>query len=184
MPLDLIGNVDWSGKLAIGQLLYDGATFDERDNSIDNAVGRNRRDNRFAEVLRRQRNDRIDDRRHRESAAVESRAEAEQVDSKALLAWLDEDYDWVAFFLAGGELNMRGNSERELIASLTGTLSFDGGEGSSESRKSRMRRSRSRAASAARTGSTHGRIALRTNTSPATGTPTARITRSTSRSTT
>ncbi len=53
----------------------------------------------------------------------------EHVDSKALLAWLDKDYDWVAAFRSGGELSMRGNTERELLVSLTAHTSFDGGEG-------------------------------------------------------
>ena len=85
--------------------------------------------------------------------------------------------------MAGSDLNMRGNTERELIASLNGQPSFDGGQGHDRNpRRSRTPRSRSRTSSAARIDvECMARSTRRTNTSPATGMPTARITRSTSR---
>ena len=51
------------------------------------------------------------------------------VNSTALLAWLKKPYDWVAVFLAGGELVMEGNTPRELTNTLSGHTTFDGGKG-------------------------------------------------------
>jgi hypothetical protein len=51
------------------------------------------------------------------------------VESRQLLAFLDQRLDWTALLLAGSELTMRGTTPRELITSMKGHTTFDGGKG-------------------------------------------------------
>src|SRR5262249_45529212 len=41
----------------------------------------------------------------------------------------DEKYDWVALVMGGADLEMTGNTKRELETSLRGKTTFDGGQG-------------------------------------------------------
>jgi len=129
LPLELLRATDWSGTLAIGQLLYAGATF-------ANATIVSNNDGGNVDAL-------IDlpaffGGSATTSVKIDANADAPQwnvtpkltqVDSQALLKWLDKKYDWVALFAAGGQLGMRGNTTGELIASMNGRTTFDGGEG-------------------------------------------------------
>jgi len=129
LPLELIRATDWNGKMSIGQLVYEGAQFDdaridtrnvaaEVDSTVDlprffggTATGRLTVD---------------------ATGAIPQwnvAPKLDHVDSQAFLAWLGNKYDWVARFLAAGEFNMRGNTRHELIGSLDGHASFDGGQG-------------------------------------------------------
>jgi AsmA protein len=51
------------------------------------------------------------------------------VDSQQLMAWLDQRLQWIAPLAYGGTLTFEGNTPDELIASLSGETSFDGGQG-------------------------------------------------------
>ncbi len=52
------------------------------------------------------------------------------VDSERLMAWLDQRLQWLAPLAYGGTLRFEGNSEAELMASMSGETHFDGGKGS------------------------------------------------------
>jgi hypothetical protein len=51
------------------------------------------------------------------------------VDSRELLAWLDQRFRWAAPLAYGGTLRFEGNSADALLASLSGETRFDGGQG-------------------------------------------------------
>ena len=129
LPLELIRSVDWRGKLTIAQLLDDGAIFESATVQSGNNSGAI--DALFE--LPRFFSGSATTRLTINAAATPPQWKAEpkltHVDSKALLAWLNGNYDWAAAFQAGGDFSMRGNTERELIASLAGHATFDGGEG-------------------------------------------------------
>ena len=129
LPLELLRSTDWRGTLAIGQLLYEGATF-------SNATIVSNNDGGNVEAL-------IDlpaffGGSATTSVKIDANVAAPQwivapkltqVDSQAMLKWLNKKYDWVALFAAGGQLGMRGNTTGELIASMNGHTTFDGGQG-------------------------------------------------------
>lgn len=52
-----------------------------------------------------------------------------EVDSQALMAWLDQRLDWVASLAYGGTLRFEGNTTEALVASMSGATAFDGGQG-------------------------------------------------------
>lgn len=51
------------------------------------------------------------------------------VDSERLLTWLDQRLQWMAALAYGGTIELTGNSEPEILASMTGETTFDGGQG-------------------------------------------------------
>ncbi|MDH3643985.1 MAG: AsmA-like C-terminal region-containing protein, partial [Gammaproteobacteria bacterium] len=51
------------------------------------------------------------------------------VDSRQLLAWLDQRLQWIAPLAYGGTLTFQGNTPDAFVASLSGETSFDGGQG-------------------------------------------------------
>ena len=129
LPLELIRATDWNGKMSISQLVYEGAQFDD---------ARVETHNRAAEV------DAAIDLPHFFGGTATSRLtidatgaipqwnvtpKLDHVDSQAFLAWLGNKYDWVAHFLASGEFSMRGNTRHDLLGSLDGRATFDGGRG-------------------------------------------------------
>ena len=129
LPLEFIRATDWNGKMSIGQLVYEGAQFDDARIETRNTA---------AEV------DSTVDLPHFFGGTATSRLtidatgalpqwnvapKLDHVDSQAFLAWLGNKYDWVAHFLGGGDFTMRGNTRRELIGSLDGRATFDGGQG-------------------------------------------------------
>jgi uncharacterized protein involved in outer membrane biogenesis len=129
LPIELIHKTDWNGKLSIGQLVYEGATFDRASIVSTNdsgAIDANVDLPAFfggtaATTLK------ID--AHGATPQWDLAPKLHHVDSQALLAWLDAKYDWIAFFMAGSDLKLRGNTRRDLIASLNGHTTFDGGQG-------------------------------------------------------
>lgn len=52
-----------------------------------------------------------------------------EVDSKTLLAWLEQPLNWAAPLAYGGELRFQGNSRDAMLATLSGATRFDGGQG-------------------------------------------------------
>lgn len=53
----------------------------------------------------------------------------EDVNSSELIAWLDQDLQWAAPLAYGGALTFEGNSEQQMLTSLSGETRFDGGQG-------------------------------------------------------
>lgn len=51
------------------------------------------------------------------------------VDSQQLIAWLDQQLQWIAPLAYGGSLEFTGNTQAELLASMRGSTTFDGGQG-------------------------------------------------------
>ncbi len=51
------------------------------------------------------------------------------VDSAALLAWLEQNFNWAAPLAYGGRLDFEGNTPDAMLASLSGETRFDGGKG-------------------------------------------------------
>jgi hypothetical protein len=51
------------------------------------------------------------------------------VDSQQLMSWLDQRLQWIAPLAFGGALAFEGNTSDDLMASLSGETSFDGGQG-------------------------------------------------------
>jgi len=129
LPIELIRKTDWNGKLSIGQLVYEGATFDHAAIVSSNDSGAIDANVDFPAFFGGTAATELKIDAHGAAPQWNIAPKLHHVDSKALLAWLDAKYDWVAFFMAGSDLKLHGNTRRDLIASLNGHTTFDGGQG-------------------------------------------------------
>src|SRR5262245_27637272 len=129
LPLELIRATDWSGKATIGQLVYEGAQFDDAKIETRNSAAEVDSTIELPKFFGGTANGHVT---IDATGAVPQWSVApklDHVDSQAFLAWLGHKYDWVAKFLAGGDFTMHGNTRGELIASLDGRATFDVGQG-------------------------------------------------------
>jgi AsmA protein len=128
LPLEQVRSIDWDGALLIERLVHDKVTFPN------------------ARVRTRNRKGRLDGTLDlpqffggtahaawnidaRKTPVWTVKPKLENVDSTALLAWLDQKYTWAALLLGNADLTMTGNTPRELATTLKGNTQLDGGQG-------------------------------------------------------
>lgn len=128
LPLEALRAVDWNGTVKIGELHYDGATFKEVALTTAGKEGDLRGTLTLPQFFGG----------HAATDwTVDARAvprwhltsKVADMDSRALLAWLDKQHEWVAMLVGGTDLSMTGNTRRELSQSVAGRTTFDAGQG-------------------------------------------------------
>jgi hypothetical protein len=129
LPLDLIRSTDWNGKIAIAQLVQEGATFHNATITSSNESGAVTGAIDLPDFFGGTATAHVKIDATGAAPQWNITPKLNHVDSQAMLKWLGEKYDWVATFLAGGEFVATGNTKRELITSLNGHTTFDGGQG-------------------------------------------------------
>lgn len=128
LPLEAIRAVDWDGVVRIARLDYGGTIFPNAKITTANSGGRMNGKLELPQVFGGSATSdwSIDARR---TPKWHLAPKLERIDSKALLEFLQERHEWVALFLGSSDLTMTGNTERELITSMKGKTTFDGGQG-------------------------------------------------------
>lgn len=129
IPLDVLLRYDWQSDCRVDWVNVDGQRFEDVTVTARNSAGR-----ATAELSA----PRFFGGAARTEIAVDATQapvrwvispDLENVNSQALLAWLQQDLHWAASLAYGGRLTMHGNSAAALAASLSGQTRFDGGEG-------------------------------------------------------
>jgi uncharacterized protein involved in outer membrane biogenesis len=129
LPLDVIRATDWSGKVAVDQLVYEGAQFNDAKIETRNAAAEVDSTIELPQFFGGTANGHVTIDATGALPQWSVAPKLNHVDSQAFLGWLGNKYDWVAAFLAGGDFTMHGNTRHELLASLDGRATFDGGQG-------------------------------------------------------
>ncbi len=129
LPLELFRNYDWDGTCTVDRLTLREATFSQLTAKLSNR--------KALSTLQLRSPDFFDGRADLD-ATIDASAEPvrwtlvpdlQGVNSQRLLDWLGEDLNWLAPLAYGGTLRLEGNTEAELLASLSGETEFDGGQG-------------------------------------------------------
>ena len=129
LPLDAVRELDWAGTTRVANLGYDGAEFPNVAIETSNTAGLVKANVKAPSFFG-----------GRADASVTLDARTDQplwtiapkltdVETEPLLAWLDQRLDWAALLLAGSNLELRGNTVRDLLGSVKGKTTFDGGKG-------------------------------------------------------
>jgi AsmA protein len=129
LPLELVRTTDWNGTAAVDKLHYRDAVFDNAKITTKNSAGNITATIDLPRFFKGSATTQLAVDAHTSTPQWHVTPKLDNVDSTALLAALDEKYDWVALFLANGDVTMHGNTPRELITSMTGKSSFNGGKG-------------------------------------------------------
>ncbi|MDZ7670277.1 MAG: hypothetical protein U5Q16_12960 [Gammaproteobacteria bacterium] len=130
IPVEALLAYDWSGHCRVDWLLLKDRRFENLKVTADNQAGKAEVTISVPEFF---------DGRAAADVAVDARQtplrwtvtpNLENVNSSELIAWLDQDLQWAAPLAYGGTLTFEGNSEQQMLTSLSGETRFDGGQGS------------------------------------------------------
>src|SRR5262245_29043882 len=129
IPLDVRNEYEWDGKTKIGTRVYQGQEFPNASIQTSKSGGVIRADVSLPSFFGGHADAKVNiDGRGAEPQWTVS-PKLVDVQSEALLKFLDQRLDWVALLLAGSDLTMHGNTPRQLIGTLKGKTTFDGGKG-------------------------------------------------------
>ena len=142
LPLDLLLGYSWSGSCLLDRLDLDSERFSAVSLTLQNEAGRSSTRMSFPQFFGGNAVLELEVNAGETPGAGETPApvakpvlwtltpKLNNVDSQRLLAWLDQRQEWLAPLAYGGTLRFEGNTEAELIASMSGETRFDGGKGS------------------------------------------------------
>lgn len=129
LPLETLRGLDWQGTLDIAELVYDGARFPNTHVETVNRGGRVDATVDVPSFFGGTAASKISIDARPDTPVWRVTPALSKVDSEALMTWLDQKLYWAALLLADGEFELRGNTEADLVRSITGKSRFDGGQG-------------------------------------------------------
>ena len=129
LPLDVIRGIDWQGSVTVDALYVDDDRFDNVTIATSNAGGLVRAEIAAPELFGGSAVIDVEIDLSNDEPSWIVRPNLANVDSRELMAWLDNDLHWVAPLMLRGQIAMTGNTERALLNSANGALEFDGGQG-------------------------------------------------------
>ncbi len=130
IPVEVLLTYDWSGRCRVDWVRLKERQFENLTVTADNQAGEAAVAISAPEFF---------DGRAVADVAVDARQTPlrwtvtptlENVNSSDLIAWLDQDLEWAAPLAYGGTLTFDGNTEQQMLTSLSGETRFDGGQGS------------------------------------------------------
>jgi len=130
LPLDLLLGYSWSGSCLLDRLDLDGERFSAVKLTLQNEAGRSSTRTSFPQFFGGNAVLELEVNASETPVRWTLTPELNNVDSQRLLAWLDQRLQWLAPLAYGGTLRFEGNTEAELMASMSGETRFDGGKGS------------------------------------------------------
>lgn len=130
LPLDLLLGYSGSGNCLLDRLDLDGERFSGVGLTLQNKAGRTSARASFPQFFQGSAVLQLDINANEAPVLWTLTPELSNVDSQRLMAWMDQNLEWLAPLAYGGTLRFEGNSEAELVASMSGETRFDGGEGS------------------------------------------------------
>lgn len=132
IPLEVLLGYDWTGRCSIDWLRLKERRFENLTVTVDNQAGAATATIHAPEFFggRASADIAVDGRQTPLSWTVTPTLE--EVNSSDLMAWLEQDLQWAAPLAYGGTVRFQGNSERQMLESLTAETRFDGGQGKIE----------------------------------------------------
>jgi hypothetical protein len=129
IPVSLFRSIDWSGTCNLDRLTLEEEDFTDVAINLENSGGTSSTDLQIPDFFGGSAGAKVDI----DAAATPVRwrivPDLARADSEALMAWLDQRLKWIAPLAYSGELTMTGNNTEELVHSVKGKTTFDGGQG-------------------------------------------------------
>jgi hypothetical protein len=130
IPISIWRSYDWDGTCTLDAIELEGESFRDVVLELNNTGGNSNTTLSIPEFFGGSATAQVDINAERDQVAWRIAPELTDVDSQALMAWLDQRLTWVAPLAYGGAVTMTGNTEAELMRSISGKTEFDGGKGS------------------------------------------------------
>lgn len=129
IPVSIWRSIDWSGSCLLDRLTLEGENFRDVTVELANTAGRSSTRVRIPEFFQGSAEATVDIDAAADPVRWRIRPDLARADSTEVMAWLDQRLKWVAPLAYSGEITMTGNTEQELVQSVKGTTTFDGGQG-------------------------------------------------------
>ncbi|MCB1686106.1 MAG: AsmA family protein [Pseudomonadales bacterium] len=129
IPLTVWRGFDWTGSCLLDRLKVDDETFRNVAVTLKNTGGNSTTALNAPEFFGGSAGITIDINAARTPVAWKIVPDLQRADSQALMGWLDQRLKWIAPLAYSGAITMTGNTEAELVNSVSGKTTFDGGKG-------------------------------------------------------
>lgn len=130
IPVEVLLAYTWDGTCQVDWVRVDGQRFDNVTVNLENSTGEGRIHVAAADFFGGEAIVDVGIDARRTPLHWTITPTLTDVNSRALLTWLDQDLQWAAPLAYGGTITMQGNTSAELLASMSAETRFDGGQGS------------------------------------------------------
>ena len=129
IPVAVWRGYDWAGSCVLERIEFQGQRFDKVQLELANSGGNSTTLLQIPEFFGGTANAKVDINAERDPVAWRIEPDLKNVDSQALMTWLDQRLTWIAPLAYGGAITLTGNTVEELSRSVRGKTSFNGGAG-------------------------------------------------------
>ena len=129
IPVSIWRSVDWSGECLLDRLTLEEEDFRDVRVTLANAAGVSTTQLQIPDFFDGSAEAIVDIDASADPVRWRIVPDLARADSTAVMAWLDQRLKWIAPLALAGEITMTGNTEEELIRSVKGKTTFDGGQG-------------------------------------------------------
>lgn len=130
IPVSVWRSYDWQGACTLDAIELEGERFENLELELSNTGGNSTTNLSIPEFFGGSATAKVDINAQRGPVAWRIEPDLNNVDSQALVGWLDQRLTWAAPLAYGGTVTMTGNTYEELITSVRGKTQFNGGKGS------------------------------------------------------
>ena len=129
IPVSVWRSVDWNGTCDLDRLTLEDEDFADVAITLSNQGGDSTTEIRIPEFFEGSAGAILDIDASADPVQWRIEPDLARANSTALMEWLDRRLKWIAPLAYSGEIRMTGNSKEELIHSVQGKTTFDGGKG-------------------------------------------------------
>lgn len=129
IPVSVWRTVDWSGSCLLDRLTLEEENFRDVTLTLNNSGGVSSTEARIPDFFDGSAGVTVDINASAEPVRWRIVPDLARADSTSLMEWLDQRLKWIAPLAYSGEITMTGNTKEELVQSIRGKTTFDGGKG-------------------------------------------------------
>ncbi|TNF83760.1 MAG: hypothetical protein EP301_11245 [Gammaproteobacteria bacterium] len=129
IPVSIWRTVDWSGSCLLDRLTVEEENFSEVTLTLSNSSGVSSTEARIPDFFEGSAGMIVDIDASSDPVRWRLVPDLARADSTALMEFLDRRMRWIAPLAYSGEITMTGNTKEELVRSVRGQTTFDGGKG-------------------------------------------------------
>lgn len=129
IPVSVWRTVDWSGSCLLDRLTVEEENFTDVTLTLNNSNGVSSTEVRIPDFFDGTAGALVDIDASAEPVRWRIVPDLERADSTSLMEFLNQRMRWIAPLAYSGEITMTGNTKEELVRSVRGKTTFDGGKG-------------------------------------------------------
>ncbi|HEY5645546.1 MAG TPA: AsmA family protein [Pseudomonadales bacterium] len=129
VPVSVFRSIDWTGQCVLDRLTLEEENFKDVTVDLANTGGRSTTDVVIPDFFNGSARTTVNIDASSDPVRWRIRPDLSRADSTEVMAWLDQRLKWVAPLAYSGEITMTGNTTEELVRSVKGKTTFDGGQG-------------------------------------------------------